>query len=554
MLLGRLTARDDVVFGMTVAGRPADLAGVEQMVGLFINTLPLRIRLRPGTPLTTLLADIQESQSQLLAYQHVGLAEIQRVAGAGELFDTLVVFENYPVDRAVLAELDTGVRVAGVKGYDAAHYPLSLMVMPGERLHLRLDFDPTRFEWGTAESVAARFVRLLEVAVAVPDAPLHRLEVLSTVERQTLLEMFNATAHAVPEATLPGLFEAQVERTPEAVAVVSGGETLSYAELNARANRLAHHLIGLGVGPEALVGVCLGRSAEMVVGILAILKAGGSYLPLDPDYPEARLAYMLADAAPGLVLSTAALRGRLPGAAEVLTVDVAETRALLAQAPAHNPADHDRICRLRPRHPAYVIYTSGSTGTPKGVMVTHAGIPTLAGAQVERLGLTPRARVLQFASLNFDASLSELVMTLTTGAASILLREEARSGPALREELVAQRVSHATLPPVILATLKEGDDLPLEGLIVAGDACPGELVARWSRSRRMVNAYGPTETTVCATMSAPLSGSQTPPIGSPIWNTRVYVLDGWLEPVPLGVAGELYSVRHGSAGYLGRRA
>ena len=288
------------------------------------------------------------------------------------------------------------------------------------------------------------------------------------------------------------------------MALICEGRELSYGELNARANRLAHHLIGLGVGPECLVGVCLDRSFDMVVALLGILKAGGAYLPLDPDYPEARLAQMLADAAPALVLSTGIPRGRLPGVVAVLTLDATEVRAALGRVPAHDPTDRERTAPLRPSHPAYVIYTSGSAGTPKGVVVTHAGIPSLAGAQVEHLGLTPDSRVLQFASLNFDASLWEVVMALTTGAALVLLREEARAGPAIREVLVAQRVTHATLPPVVLATLEEGDDLPLEWLIVAGEACPMELVARWSRSRRMVNAYGPTETTVCATMSTPV--------------------------------------------------
>ncbi len=367
-----------------------------------------------------------------------------------------------------------------------------------------------------------------------------------------LLEGFNATAHPVPQATLPGLFEAQAERTPDAVAVIFEGRELSYGELNARANRLAHHLIGLEVGPETLVGVCLERSAEMVVALLGILKAGGAYLPLDPEYPEARLAHMLADAAPALVLTTTALCTRLPETNAVLTLDAPETQALLGWAPEHNPGHGERTCSLRPRHPAYVIYTSGSTGSPKGVVVTHAGIPSLAGTQVERLGLSLGSRVLQFASLSFDASLWEVVTALTTGAALVLMKE-ARSGHALLEVLVSQQVTHALLPPVVLTTMGDDDGLPLEGLVVGGETCPGELVARWSPGRRMVNAYGPTEATVCATMSAPLSGTQAPPIGSPIWNTRVYVLNGWLEPVSVGVSGELYIAGAGLArGYLNR--
>ncbi|MGH4000423.1 MAG: AMP-binding protein, partial [Pseudonocardiaceae bacterium] len=345
------------------------------------------------------------------------------------------------------------------------------------------------FEGWRVEQMARHYERLLAAVVAVPDERLYRLDMLSAEERQSVLEGFNATAGPVPESTLAELFEEQVERVPEALALVFGQQRLSYGELNERANRLAHHLIGRGVGPETLVGIALERSVEMVVALLGILKAGGAYLPLDPDYPEARLAYMLADAAPVLVMSSAALRPRLPETVAVMSVDEPELRALLDRAPVHNPTDGERRGWLLPHHPAYVIYTSGSTGTPKGVVVTHAGIPALARTQVERLDLTPRSRVLQFASLNFDASAWELIMALTTGAALVLLAEEVRSGLALQDAMVTHQVTHALIPPAVLSTLEEGD-LPLETLIVGGEACSGELVARWSVGRRMVNAYG----------------------------------------------------------------
>ncbi|MBV8286313.1 MAG: AMP-binding protein, partial [Hyphomicrobiales bacterium] len=403
------------------------------------------------------------------------------------------------------------------------------------------------------EQMARHFMTALREVLLSPDQRLRDIEILDESDRRLLLEGFNGAGRPVAEATLPALFEAQAARTPEAAAVVFGQESLSYGELNARANRLARCLIGRGVGPEALVGLALERSAELVVALLGVLKAGGAYLPLDPDYPPARLAHMLADAAPALVLSAESVRARLPRSLPILSLDGPELRAALAQGPDHNPTDPERTGPLLPAHPAYVIYTSGSTGIPKGVVVSHAGIPALAGAQVERLGLTARSRVLQFASLNFDASFSEVAMALTSGAALVLAPEEARSGLALRELLVAQGVTHATLPPAVLASLEEGNGLALEGLIVAGEACPGDLAARWSVGRRMVNAYGPTETTVCATMSGPLSGTEAPPIGAPIWNARAYVLDGALEPVPIGVAGELYVAGAGLArGYLGR--
>ena len=297
---------------------------------------------------------------------------------------------------------------------------------------------------------------------------------------------------------MPSLFEAQVARTPDAVALVYGDARLTYGELNRRANQLAHVLIRRGVGPEQLVGLCVERTPEMIVGLLAILKAGAAYLPLDLAYPAARLALMLDDARPGLILASAETAPRLPAGYRYLVIEADGDTA----DGDTNPTDAQRLSALAVGHPAYVIYTSGSTGRPKGVVVTHAGVAALAAAQVERLGVTAASRVLQFASLNFDASLWEVVMALTSGAALVLAPPEALSGPPLRALLAGQRVTHATLPPAVLATLGEAD-LPLGCLVVAGEACPAPLVAQWSAERLMVNAYGPTESTVCATISAP---------------------------------------------------
>ncbi|MBW8855430.1 MAG: non-ribosomal peptide synthetase, partial [Bradyrhizobium sp.] len=273
-------------------------------------------------------------------------------------------------------------------------------------------------------------------------------------------------------------------------------------------------------------------------------KAGGAYLPLDPDYPPERLAFMLADAGAPVLLTRAALRAHLPAHdAHVVCLD-ADWPAI-AQQPATAPTTN-----LAPQHPAYVIYTSGSTGTPKGVAVTHGGIPNLAAVQIDRFAITSQARVLQFASQSFDAAVSEIVTVFASGAA-LVLPSAWRSGNALAHLIRAQRVTHATLPPVLLPDLP--DDVPLRTLVVAGESCAPDLVARWSRGRRMINAYGPTETTVCATMSEALAGAIVPPIGRPIWNTQVYVLDGGLEPVPAGVSGELYIAGSGLArGYVGR--
>ena len=283
VLLGRLTDRDDVVFGVTVSGRPAELPGVEQMLGLFINTLPLRVRLTPNESLVVLLSGIQESQARLLAFQHVSLAEVKQAAKCGELFDTLVVFENYPLDNAAWIEPVEELRLASIWTRDITHYPLSLKVVPGERLRLRVDYDAARIDRFIAENLTSRFVRLLNQAVATPDVPLYRLEIHSSQERQQILKDFNDTTHPLPEAAVPQLFEVQVERTPKATALVFGEESLSYQELNARANRLAEYLRREGVGVGSRVALCMDRSLEMIIGMLAILKAGGVYVPLDPS-------------------------------------------------------------------------------------------------------------------------------------------------------------------------------------------------------------------------------------------------------------------------------
>ena len=299
-----------------------------------------------------------------------------------------------------------------------------------------------------------------------------------TSEREQVLDDWNATATTPPApTTLPSLFEAQVARTPDAVALVHGDARLTYGELNWRANRLAHVLIRRGIGPEQLVGLCVERTPEMIVGLLAILKAGAAYLPLDLAYPAARLALMLDDARPGLILASAETAPRLPAGYGYLVIEADGDTA----DGDTNPTDAQRLSALAVGHPAYVIYTSGSTGRPKGVVVTHAGVAALAAAQVERLGVTAASRVLQFASLNFDASLWEVVMALTSGAALVLARPEALSGPPLRALLAGQRVTHATLPPAVLATLGEADlpaRLPRDSGRGVSGAAGGTVVSR----------------------------------------------------------------------------
>ena len=406
ILLGRLTGRDDVVFGITVAGRPPEIAGIETMVVLFINTLPLRVRLPASQPLSALLAELQDSQSRLMAHQHVGLAELQGLVGLGELFDTLVVFENYPADRDGGATVADGLRLAGMSGHDATHYPLTLMAVPGERLELRFDYRGERIDRVTVEGIGVRLVRLLEAAVASPAASIGRLEILSGAERELLLGDWNATAQTVGPSTVPQLFGGRAGAAPDATAVVCGEEQLSYGALEAASNRLAHHHRSLGVGPEVVVGVCLERSVELIVTLLGILKAGGAYLPLDPDYPSERLVSMVRDAGAGVVVSRTALREKLAAtAAAMLWLDDAATQAAIATRLATAPK-----VALSPANTAYVIYTSGSSGQPKGVAVSHLSLANKVQTLGDQFNVDPVLREAFISSIGFDPSIEQATM------------------------------------------------------------------------------------------------------------------------------------------------
>ncbi|MEX2697607.1 amino acid adenylation domain-containing protein, partial [Rhizobium mongolense] len=420
----------------------------------------------------------------------------------------------------------------------------------------RWHFDASRLAPEQIDRMTQYLQTLLYGVTADAVQPVRELDILPAAERTYLLEDLNRTAADYPsERCIHELFEQQVRRAPEAVALVHEDDELSYGELNARANRLAHHLIGLGVRPDQPVAICLERSPAMVVGLLAILKAGGAYLPLDPAYPSARLRQVLEDAAPHLLLCDAAGRAALgPEAlADLTVVDLETATPAWAELLASNP--DPSALGLTSRHLAYVIYTSGSTGTPKGVMIEHRGLVNLGLAQIGLFGVCSNSRVVQFASFGFDASAWELVMAFGSGAALHLPADEIRQASnKLSDYLRSEAITHATLPPALLQASKDPGCLASQVLILAGELPKAELV-RSLASASIVNAYGPTEATVCATVwSCPddFDGAVVP-IGRPIANTRLYLLDAHGAPVPFGAVGELYIGGAGVArGYLNR--
>ncbi|MBA2322467.1 MAG: amino acid adenylation domain-containing protein, partial [Pseudonocardiales bacterium] len=394
------------------------------------------------------------------------------------------------------------------------------------------------------------------------DAALGTVDLVTEEERARLLREWNNTDRNVAATVLPELFEAAVARAPNLPAVVAEGRAVSYGELDARANRLAWLLLARGVGPEHVVALVLPRSVEMVVAQLAVTKAGGAFLPVDPAYPAERIRFMVADSGARVVLTCGDVMASGTAIADLVdqTVPlVADEPAVLAELGAMSdraPTDADRPTPLLLAHPAYVIYTSGSTGRPKGVVVTHTGLASFSAAEVEQYSVAVGDRVLQFSSPSFDASVLELCMSLLVGATLVVPPPGPLLGEQLARVLAEYGVTHALIPPAALATVPPAAAAQLTSfrtLIVGGDVCPPELVARWAPGRRMINSYGPTESTVVATWSEPLSTTDGAPIGRPIANTRVYVLDRALQPVPVGVVGELYIAGVGLArGYLRR--
>ncbi|MEU6432658.1 amino acid adenylation domain-containing protein, partial [Microbispora sp. NPDC046973] len=551
VLLNKYTGQHDVIVGSPVANR--NHGQTENLIGFFVNTLALRTDLSGDPTFIELLSRVRATA--LDAYTHQDLPFEQLVDELGitrdrsrtPLFQTLF---NY-----VMAERDGGEEEFATQQEPPARYDLMVAFkQDGDALTGTVEYSTALFDQSTIERLIGHLTELITAITADPGRRLSGLEILTPAERHQVVIDWNSTAAGLPQVGgVHELISMNSLSQPYDVAVVSDSQRLSYGELEVRANQLAHHLRRLGVGRETIVGLCLDRTADFIVAVLAVWKAGGAYLPLDPSYPSDRLVYMLSDSGAGLLMvhsATRAMLGDLPAAqVSTVTLDDPATRAIVDALPTTAPD-----VTVLPDQTAYVIYTSGSTGRPKGVRVVHRGAVNLAVGMRPVFGVDHTSAVLQFASFSFDTAVWETIVTLTAGARLVIATFEQRSRP---ESLVAllreEGVTVATLPPSLLGTLTPGSLPTLTTLISAGEQLRPSLARLWSPHHRMINSYGPTEVTVCAT-NAVVTGEQTP-IGPPIPNTRVYVLDRHLNPVPLGVPGELYVAGTGLArGYHARPA
>ncbi|MCZ8056721.1 amino acid adenylation domain-containing protein [Microcystis sp.] len=550
-LLYRYTGSSDILVGTPIANR--NRGEIEGLIGFFVNTLVMRTDLSDNPSFSQLLTRVREVTMDAYAHQDlpfemlVEALQPERDLSHTPLFQVAFVLQNTPKSEIAM----TGLTVTDLPPENTtAKFDLTLaMVSTDDGLKGVWEYNTDLFESSTIERLSGHFLNLLGGIAANPQARISQLPLLTESETNQLLIEWNNTQVDYPEyKCIHQLFEEQVKRTPDAVAVVCSQQQLTYNELNCRANQLAHYLRKLGVKADTLVGISLERSLEMIVGLLGILKAGGAYLPLDPDYPSERLQFAIADAQLSLLLTQEGLIDKLPEHQAPLILLDRFTEEI-------NQNSQDNLTGVvTANNLANLIYTSGSTGKPKGVMVEHRGLFNLAQAQIKTFNLQSNSRILQFASLNFDASIWEIIMAIGAGATLYLDTKDAlMPGLPLMGRLKDYGITHITLPPSALAALPLEDIPELQTIIVAGEACSEELIKQWATGRNFFNAYGPTETSVCATVEKWTDETLKVTIGRPIANTQVYILDSHLQPVPIGVPGELHIAGAGLAkGYLNR--
>ncbi|OCW23265.1 non-ribosomal peptide synthetase, partial [Pseudomonas sp. S3E12] len=555
LLLQRYTGQASVACGVTVSGRPAQLANVEQQVGLFINTLPLIAAANPSQSVGDWVRSVQALNVEMREYEHTPLFDIQRWGGsAGEaLFDTLVVFENFPVAKSLEPSGEDGLRFSGVSHQERTNYSLTLTIHGGQHLSLHVEYQRADFDDDAVQHIGAYLQGLLQQFADAPGQALGAVPLLRPHEHLRVLQEWNPRDVARPaQASVLQRFEQQAALCPHNVALILDEQRMSYAELNLRANRLAHRLVELGVAADTLVGVAVDRSLAMVVGLLAVLKAGGAYVPLDPKYPAERLQCMIEDSGLHLLLTQQALLEQLPLTADLALVCLEDGAGWLADYSGENLAP-----RALPSNLAYVMFTSGSTGRPKGVGIDQASLARHVEVFTELFALQPHDRVLQFGTFNFDGFVEQLYPALCCGAAVVVRGGELWDSDTFYRQLLDHDISVVDLTTAYwLALVRDfaergpRDYGRLRQLHIGGEAMPPEGLSAWREAGlhhvRLLNTYGPTEATVTATAldcAAYVDGREAlpsmMPIGRVLDGRAIYLLDANLNPVPVGVAGEL---------------
>ncbi|MBK1838041.1 amino acid adenylation domain-containing protein [Azospirillum sp. YIM B02556] len=555
LLLQRYGGQETVTFGATVSGRPAELAGVEETLGLFINTLPVVERPPAGEGVGEWLRGLQRRNLELREHEHTPLHEVQRWAATDlgttgkdrALFDSIVVFENYPVDEALKHQADDTLRFGSAETVDDTHYAMTLTVRAGGTLDLAFGYRRDRFDSGPVQELSQLFAGLLDRMASDAETPVGALELLEGERRRRSLEGWSGlTEPTFPSGSgmrLHRLIEAQVHRRPDATALVHPGGSLTYGDLNARANRLARLLRAEGIGPDDRVAIALERSPELVVAILAVLKAGAAYLPLDPGYPPQRLAYMLEDGGASLLLTSEALQGGMPWPAGLPTVRLDADLDRLAAF-----ADGDLPLTGSPDNLIYLIYTSGSTGRPKGAGVTQAGFMNLMRWYCDHVGFDGDSRLLLMSSHAFDLTQKNLFAPLLTGGQLHMAGDGYEPQQLLdwigRHGITALNATPSTFQPLV-ALERDGELGSLRDVVLGGEPIRTDALRPWLDGRRgpkprIHNSYGPTECSDVVAFHRWDGIADEIPTGRPVPGLHLYILDGSGNPVPPGVAGELH--------------
>jgi amino acid adenylation domain-containing protein len=560
ILISRYSGSSEVVFGATVSGREAQVPGIDKMMGIFINTLPVRVQVRNADKVSDYLKGLQRRMAAARDYEYCPLVKVQgwsELLPGVPLFESFVVFENYPVDAAAQRQVGASMKFEDMQTYETNTFPLVLAVVPGTEIMLSSSFSPRIFSSESVKRLLEHFNVVLDRMAGEVDQRIGRISLLQPPERKQLLEEWNRTQREYPARCVHELFEKQAERTPDALAVECADERLSYRELNERANQLAHYLKNLGVGPEVRVGICVERGIAFLAGALGILKAGGAYLPLDPSFPAGLLETMLTDAQVSVVLTQESQRDAVAAAAGfwMQTVSLDGDWEQIA-----NESRENLQTELWPDNLAYVMYTSGSTGKPKGISIVHEAIVRLV-VNTEYLRLNPDDRTAQMASTSFDAATFEIWGALLNGVGVVVLDRETSLSPVKLEHAIREKsISAMFLTTALFNQIARESKEAFKGLrylLVGGEAAdPQWMQAALNEQKpeHFLHVYGPTEVTTFATayeIREIKNGAVTVPIGSPISNTRVYVLDEEMELLPVGVMGELYAGGPGLArGYF----